>query len=184
MSLRETIEVLLEQILGPRLDYLASYEAVIVGQAVDGTLEVEPDDTRLHGMTGVPLRTFLPGVDVKVKPGGRVTIGFDGGNPKKPHARLFDGGALDTLTITAVTKIKLVAAEVDLVDAGGQPIARQSDMVASGGPAIPFTMQVGTPIPVVTPSGPGSIAPGTPIVVVFPLPLYGSIVSGNPANKS
>lgn len=188
-DLGDRIAKLVQAIVGPLLepiDYLAQYPAVIVQQDDDGTLHVTPDDDRIAGMTGVPLRAFLPGVEVKVKAGGRVLVGWENArDPKRrrPVATLFDGGALDSLTITAETKIAIAAAEVDLVSAGGLPIARQGDAVASGGPAVPFTVTLASAVPVVTPTGAGTIAPGTPIVVTFPAPLYGLVTSGRPTVK-
>lgn len=151
-----------------RIDYLALYPARIVTQAADGTLEVMPDDERLPGMTRVALRTFLPGVEVKVKDGGRVLVGFENGDPSKPVATLFDGGAIESLTITAEKKIVVDAPEVDLVKSGGRQMAAVGDMVASGG---------STPVPCVI----AGIGPTT--ISFAPLPLFGTIMSGSPKRK-
>lgn len=150
-----------------RIDYLALYPARIVTQAADGTLEVVPDDERLPGMTRVALRTFLPGVEVKVKDGGRVLVGFEGGDPSKPVATLFDGGAIESLTITAEKKITIDAAEVDLVKTGGRQMAAVGDMVA-----------VTIPIGLVTQGAGSAAAPNT-----IPLPIYGAITTGSPKRK-
>lgn len=148
--------------------YHPPYTARIVSQAGDGSLEVQPDDARLPSLTGVPLRTFVPGVELKVKPGGHVLVQFENGDPSRPVATLFDGGAVESLKITASTKIVVDAAEVDLVSAGGLPLARQGDMV-----------YVTIPIGVVTQGAGSSSAPNA-----APIPLYGTITSGNPTRKA
>src|SRR5690606_25223381 len=132
------------------------------------------------------LRTFLPGVEVRVKPGGHVLVSFEGGDPTRPIATLFDGGAIEGLKITAEKKIIVDAAEVDLVSAGGLPLARQGDMVASGG-ATPALCQV-TFLPLATPATPPApVTTGAPLsamVQFVPTPLAGTIVSGNPTRKA
>jgi hypothetical protein len=90
------------------LDYAKSYPAKVVKQASDGTLELQPENTRLPGMTGVPLRYGMPGVTVKVQPGGRVFVTFEAADPQRPVATLWDpvSVALE-LTFEAANKIGL-----------------------------------------------------------------------------
>lgn len=171
-----------------RVDYLALYPAKIVQQTGDGTLEVTPDDARMPGMTRVPLRTFIPGVEVRVKQGARVLVGFEGGDPTRPYAQLFESGALDSLKITAEGNVDLRAKTVTLAD-GGLPAARQGDMVAVGGPTPPGAMCMFTPTAPVPVMGgiPGAmIAAQVPIpgTITFTPALYGIITSGRPTVKA
>lgn len=160
-----------------RFDYFASYPSRVVAQNGDGSLELKPDDERFGpGLARVPMRLGLPGCNVTVKPGSRVLLGFEGGDPARPVAELWDIANLDTLTLTAATKITVHAPAVELSE-GGLPVARQGDMVACGG-ATP------TPCLIQLPSGPNTGAPQPATITFLPLPLYGLITSGNAAVRS
>lgn len=163
--------------------YHAPYTAKIISQGADGTLEVQPDDSRLPSLTGIPLRTFVPNVEIKVKAGGNVLIQFENGDPSRPFASLFDAGSLEELKLSASTKIVIDAAEVDLVSAGGLPLARQGDMVASGGttPAACIVTFI-DPAPVASPVM--TKVPVPAMIQFAPIPLAGTIVSGNPTRKA
>lgn len=68
------------------LDYLARYRAKVNAQASDMlTVDATPDDTRIPGMSGIPLR-LPPGMRCKVQPGRFVLVGWDSGDPSKPYA--------------------------------------------------------------------------------------------------
>lgn len=165
--LKGALEAFVRRLIAAHV-YHPPYTARIVAQAGDGTLEVQPDDERLPSLTGVPLRTFVPGVELRVKPGGHVLIQFENGDPSRPVATVFDGGAVEELKITATKKIIIDAPECDLVSAGGQDIARLGDMVA-----------VTIPIGMVTQGSGSASAPNT-----LPLEIYGQIESGNPTRKA
>jgi hypothetical protein len=81
--------------------YHALYPSRVVSQAADGTLELVPDGDVMPPMTGVALRTFAPGIGVKVAPGSRVQLAFEGGDPSKPVAMLWEADA------TSLTELKL-----------------------------------------------------------------------------
>jgi hypothetical protein len=49
------IEGLIDHLLEPRVDYLASYPARVVLQNDDDSIEVAPDDARLPGLSRVPI---------------------------------------------------------------------------------------------------------------------------------
>ena len=85
----------------PRIDYLALYPARVVSQNADGTLELKPDDTRVPGLSQVPIRYGIPGVRVKVAAGARVLAGFAGGDPSQPVAELWESGTVTDLFISA-----------------------------------------------------------------------------------
>jgi hypothetical protein len=80
-----------------RIDFLALYSAKVVLQNADGTLELQPDDERVPGASKVPFRYGVPGVRAKIKPGARVLLGWENGNPASPYAQTFqqDEGLLE-----------------------------------------------------------------------------------------
>lgn len=93
-----------------RVDYYALYPSKIIKQDAQGRLELQPEDVRLvarlPGLTSVPIRLGLPGCKVTVRPGGRVLLGFEGGDPQAPVALLWDA--------TSVELIQMVADEIRL----------------------------------------------------------------------
>jgi len=90
--------------INKRVDYATLWPARVVKQNSDGTLEVVADDERLRQGRGsinkVPIRHGLPGVQsVQVSQGARVRVGFDGGDPDKPFAALWDAGDADLVQV-------------------------------------------------------------------------------------
>lgn len=85
-----------------RIDYYALYRAKVVsqnGQKVD----VAPDDPRIPGLKNVPLRHGMPGLEATVAPGCYLLLGWDGGDPSKCYATLWDGGeSVSKLVLKAV----------------------------------------------------------------------------------
>lgn len=112
-----------------RTDYHALYPAKIVAQTADGLLELQPDDPRFPGMTGVPIRPGIPGVSVKVDSGKRVLVGFEGGDPRRPVATLWEADSVKELVITGTVKVTVNCPDVRLGDDSGAPIARLGDIV-------------------------------------------------------
>lgn len=104
--------------LTARVDYLALYPAKVVQDNGDNTLELKPDDARLPGPSRVPMRLGIPGVTVKVNAGTRVLLGFEGGNPGKPVATLWEKDSLREIIITADTKVTVASPAVNLA---GEP---------------------------------------------------------------
>jgi hypothetical protein len=136
---------LVERLVLPRLDPLALYPARVVSQQDDGSLDVKPDDTRWGpGLSRVPIRHGLPGVNVRVRQGARVLVGFEGGDITRPFASLWEPGSLDTLTIEASVKLLLKAPSVVAAEVEGnaRPVARLGDLVKvtgiSGAPGVPI----------------------------------------------
>lgn len=112
---------IIQHVLKPT-DYHALYPARVVSQTPGGLLEVIPDDTRLSGMT-VPIRYGIPCVTAKIRKDSRVLIGFEGGNPKKPVATLWDAADIEQIII-APDKLFIGS------DGGNAwPIARQGDYI-------------------------------------------------------
>ena len=78
-----------------RMDYLALYPCKVVSQGADDTLELQPDDARIPGLSKVPIRHGLPGVKVKVNSGARILLGFENGDPRQPYAALWTMNGAD-----------------------------------------------------------------------------------------
>ncbi len=94
------------------IDYFTLYDAKIVTQSADGkTVDVQPGDERLPGLSKVPLRNGVAGTVCKVVPGTFVRLGWDRGNPSMPYACLWQGGE-------TVTEIDMDAAIIRLGDSG------------------------------------------------------------------
>jgi hypothetical protein len=77
-------------LIGPRVDWLAKYDARVVAQNADGTLELKPDDDRLPSYSGVPIRYGVPGIAATVAAGARVVLEFSGANPQRPIATVWE----------------------------------------------------------------------------------------------
>jgi hypothetical protein len=144
----------------PGIDYQAAYPSKVVAQNGDGTLELRPDTERMPNVPRVPIRTFAPGVTLKVAAGARCLLEFEEGDPRRPIATFWDGAGL--------TEVQL---------GGSRPIARQADTVTVPIPVgTMLTLQAVAPIP----GTPAGIPSGAPLVltVVQALPLTGTIITG------
>ena len=112
-----------------RTDYHAAYVSRVVSQSADGSLSVVPDSGKIPPMTDVPIRYGVPGVSVKVSPGARVLVGFDGGDRRFPIATVWESAAVTELRVTCSTKVILDCPDVNLGNEAGAPIARLGDVV-------------------------------------------------------
>ena len=131
------------------IDYYALYRARLVAQS-GNKVDLQPDDSRLPPMAGVSLRHGLPGVSVTVSPGAYLMVGWDGGDPRKPYAELWEGGE-------TVSEIQI---------AGTTPVAREGDNLTASAIFKTWAGKVETVI--------NSVAPGT-----FD-PVTGSFASSAP----
>lgn len=114
-----------------RVDYFASYACRVIAQVAGGKLELKADDKRIVGLSQVPIRG-LPGVEVKVVPGARCFVSWDGGDPSKPYAHDFEPSSLLELAITATAKVTVTAPDVRLGGtAAVDPVVRLSDLAAT-----------------------------------------------------
>lgn len=102
----------LTRVSTPHIDRFALYRARVVSQSADlAKVDVQPDDMRLPGMSGVPLKLGLPGARVSVSPGAYVLIGWEGGNGQRRYACLWEGGE-------SVVKLTFVADMIEIGAAG------------------------------------------------------------------
>jgi hypothetical protein len=95
------------EIVGPRVDYLAAYPCVAVTQNLDGSLELQPDDTRIAPVSNVPIRLGTPGITATVANGARVLLQWTGGDPTKPVATLWEMANVQTMTLAVAGQLKL-----------------------------------------------------------------------------
>lgn len=71
------------------IDYLSMFVGTVVAQS-GGRIDVKPDDSRIPTMAGVPLFASPPQWSLSVAPGGKVLVGWSGGDPKSAFAIGFD----------------------------------------------------------------------------------------------
>ena len=116
--LKGGLERFVRAVVGPRIDYLAPYSAVVKAQsAIDGSLDLQPDDAKLPGMQGIPIDYGVPGISATVAVGARVLLQFVGGDPSKPRATLWESSSVTLLTVTA-TNVVVAASSVKLGSSG------------------------------------------------------------------
>ncbi len=83
----------------PRLPFLVGYGCKVVAQNGDRTLELQPDDPTMPGLSKVPIRPGLAGTAVDVPAGSRVLLEFDGGDPAKPYASVWESADPTTIEL-------------------------------------------------------------------------------------
>ena len=95
--------------LDPMVPYRYLYRAQVVSQSASNLdqVDVRPDDPSVPEMAGVPLRHGIPGVQVQVRPGCHVVVGWANGEPNAPFAALWEAGADVLQLIVDATAIKL-----------------------------------------------------------------------------
>jgi len=124
-------------------DYFALYPARVVAQNVDGTLEVRLDSPAMPGMSRLPIRHGLPGVTaIEVQTGARVLVGFEGAQPSKPFACLWEGaGNMTRIRLTGVLEVggtEAVALESAIASwCSSANTAIAAALTAAGSPAPP-----------------------------------------------
>ncbi len=80
------------------LRYRGDFPCLIVAQNPDRSLEVQPEDTSLPGMSSVPMMFGTPATTASLV-GGRAIMAFENGSPDAPFIRTYDSsrpGALST----------------------------------------------------------------------------------------
>lgn len=97
-TLKESLAGFVRSVMSP-VDYFALYGAKVIQQDSDLTLQLQPDDKRLPGMTKVPMRLGIPNATAKVQPGARGLVGFADGDPSKPFWGPWESAQLTELNI-------------------------------------------------------------------------------------
>jgi hypothetical protein len=138
-----------------RVDYSAFYEAEVVMQNEDGSLELKPLVKKLAPLSRVAIRYGVPGVKAKIKKGGLALVGFANQDPKKPFAQIIDDATIESLA---------------LFD-GNRPAAYMGGSVTVFfPPLIPFSGTVGglpaVGVLTITSPAPGLITSGNPKVTL------------------
>jgi hypothetical protein len=115
----------------PTIDYYALYRARVVKQSGDrANVDLAPEDKRLPpGMNDVPIKLGIPGATVKFAPGAQMLVGWEGGDPSRPYALAWEGGA--TVAVLSIT-----AAKVEL---GGEGLQAPLDGVVRAETPCQFT---------------------------------------------
>jgi hypothetical protein len=138
-----------------RVDHLALYPCRVVAQRADGTLDLQAEDPRVGSPASIPYRT-LRGLSVEVSAGARVLLGFEGGDPSRPVALLWELGD----------------ATVVRVNNGDVKVARDGDDVSASAAMTAWMTAVnarlaGSPTPPPSPpSTLGTIAEGSSVLKV------------------
>lgn len=128
----EAIERIVRRLLGyysaGPVDYLALYPGRVVSQS-GSKVDVQLDTDRIPSPSNVPLRLGVPGAtaNLNVAGGVRVLVGWDGGDPQKPYAHLFDQSAATLeLNLAATTKIVINSIDVACGPVGTLPVLVQT----------------------------------------------------------
>ncbi len=132
------------------LDYALLYPSTVLKDHGDMHLDLRPDNAALPDLVRVPLRLFLPGAYVRVRPQGRVLLGFEEANPARPVAYLWEAGAVAVVEVRTAggRRVRLddeagetliqdpavvrVDAPQVVLAGGGPPVARVGDQVQVG----------------------------------------------------
>jgi len=114
---REILAKLVAAHLPIPLEYLALYDATVVAQNADGSLDLRLEDPTMPGLSSVPIWLGLPGLRVEVQKGALIKVGFTAGDPRKPFAGLW---ATDAAFLRIV------------IGGGTRALARMEDETDSG----------------------------------------------------
>lgn len=103
--------------------YRASYAGEVKTQALDGRLDVVPDDPRLPQLLGVPLRLGIPGATATVPAGTRVRVAFEGADPRGAYASALDMDADASAAFALVGDDVSIGYLTGTAPPGGGPVA-------------------------------------------------------------
>lgn len=106
----------------PQIDFLAAYPGQVVNQRGPNSFDIQPDDPRMPGCSGIPIKLPFPGfsltLDTSKSP--RAMLAFANGSPSSPEIHLWEAPGAAVIEIDATT-LKL--------NGGGQGCARNGDSV-------------------------------------------------------
>lgn len=92
----------------PSIDYLALYTADVKSQSSDYlSLDIQPDDSRLPGMSNLPLRIGVAGITMQIQTGCKVLLGWSGGDPSLPYVTTFTGESVMKMVIKTSQELDL-----------------------------------------------------------------------------
>ena len=121
----------------PQVDYLALYSGRVVAQGGPNSFDFQPDDPRVPGMSGIPLKLPFPGFSIQLNAGAspRCMVGWAGGNPGLPFVCLWEPPGASAIGIDAP--------QVNLGDASAF-VGRVGDAVSSSAAFVTWLGLVGT----------------------------------------
>lgn len=151
-SLSDIVRSLLGYRVAGPVDYLALYPGRVAAQSADKTrVDVVLDSDRIPSPSNIPLRLGIPGTTTQINTAStvRVLVGWEGGNPAKPYAVLFDPGAATLqLNVSASTLIAInggasLTLDATLITISGDPIVDINGTSITCGPvgSIPVLVQ-------------------------------------------
>lgn len=107
--------------LNPRRLYQVQYPGTVVAQGGPDSFDFQPDDPRVPGVSGVPMKLPAPGFTVTVDPSQkpRALLAFAGADPQRPELHLWERPGLAELLIEAAAQVSVLAPLVELGASGG-----------------------------------------------------------------
>jgi hypothetical protein len=120
----------------PLIDYYTTYRAKVVAQSADlKTLDVQPDDARLPGMSGIQLKLGEAAISIQLDLSVAcfVQVGFEGGSPSRPFLASFEAGAKLTKIVTPAGTVEMDFSSCNLLGDGTGAITIKGGKVQIGG---------------------------------------------------
>lgn len=108
----------------PRDLYARSWTGRVVAQGGPNAFDFTPDDSRVPGHLGIPLKLPFPGFSLLLDPTRtpRAELCWANGDPSQPELRLWESPGLAQLTIAASQSATVSAPSVSLGQAATQPL--------------------------------------------------------------
>lgn len=118
----------------PRDLYSRLWGGVVVSQLAANSFDFQPDDPRIPGLSGIPIRLPFPGfsltLDAMQTP--RALLGWENGNPALPQLLLWESPGLEQLGIQASQKVSVTAPEIDIGGDSNQAVLGTAQAQALG----------------------------------------------------
>lgn len=108
----------------PREMYTRTWSGKVVAQGGSNAFDFQPDDPRIPGHSGIPLKLPFPGFSLQLDPtqSPRAELGWANGDPSMPELRLWEAPGLAQLTMQASQSATLSAPSVSLGPQATQPL--------------------------------------------------------------